>query len=468
MADFFCDDPTEISDIASKDVGRIVGAIAKALAANAPFMNVIGGGTFPSGVSDEIRSVVQMQAAPGDSLALPVFTCDIDMCGQLGHQDKTATVEFVTKLESFRGRGPSICVKKGYAAFRGSYTLAEDSLKKLITQYVNADVRAQLYLRSASKFVANANWDFDSLFTGGWETDLGVLFFGQTPTGPMTFKALHYIARYMKEVLFAEWYSQDKGMPHFRFIGGSDQVEYFRNEVGIQNVAVSLTTGGYDMGKTILTAYSFEQSPAYRGIAFGVDQRPLRATGFNMDGTLALVDPVTIIEDTNRNTAYAKPNPAWLNADYEVGFLIADGTFERLVPEKYVGEGSFKFAPQLHMGELEWHYVIDNQCNQWGDYGWHRYQISRAYKPIRPQHIVPLLYRRCKADLGLVDCVNESEEHYTGCDEYAEFDCEPGDSLELCRVIDTAGSDTYLSSESGCKPQCLDVGVNPQHEQERG
>ena len=44
----------------------------------------------------------------------------------------------------------------------------------------------------------------------------------------MTFKALHYIARYMREVLFAEWYSQDKGMPHFRFIGGSDQIEYFR------------------------------------------------------------------------------------------------------------------------------------------------------------------------------------------------------------------------------------------------
>ena len=70
---FFCDDPTDISDLASKDVGRIVGSIAKSLAANSPYMNIIGGGTFPSGVSDEIRSVVQMQAAPGDSLAIPTF-----------------------------------------------------------------------------------------------------------------------------------------------------------------------------------------------------------------------------------------------------------------------------------------------------------------------------------------------------------------------------------------------------------
>ena len=83
-------------------------------------------------------------------------------------------------------------------------------MKKLVTQYINADIRAQLYLRSASKFTANANYDFNSLFTGGLETDLGVKFAPLLPTGPMTFKALHYIARYLREVLFGEWYSQDR------------------------------------------------------------------------------------------------------------------------------------------------------------------------------------------------------------------------------------------------------------------
>jgi hypothetical protein len=382
-------------------------------------MNVISGGTFPSGVSDEIRSVVQMQAAPGDSLAIPTFMCDTDMCGQLGHQDLTDTVEFVTSLESFRGRGPNICVKKGYSAFKGSYTMAGDALKKVVVQYINADIRAQLYLRSASKFTANATYDFDSLWAGGSETDLGVLFAGSLlPTGPMTFKALHYIARYMREVLFAEWYSADKGMPHFRFIGGSDQVEYFRSEVGVNNVAVALTQGGYQMGNTMLTAYGFEQSPAYRGLAFGVDQRPLRATGFDSNGELILVNPVVNVVNATKNTAYAKANPAWLNADYEIGMLLAEGSFERLVPERYVGESDWRFAPQLHMGELDWHYVIDNQCNMYGDYGWHKYQITRAYKPLRPQHIVPILYKRCKADLGLVNCEDTSALTYTGADSY--------------------------------------------------
>jgi len=415
---FFCDDPTQISDIASKDTNRIVGTIAKALAANSPYMNVVQGGTFPAGTSDAIRSVVQMQAAPGDSLAVPQFVCDTEICGQAGHQDLTDTVDFTVRLESFRGRGPNICVKKGYSAFKGSYSVAEDSLKKLVTQYVNADIRAQLYLRSASKFTANANFDFNSLFTGGSETDLGVKFAPLLPTGPMTFKALHYIARYLREVLFGEWYSTEKGMPHFRFIGGSDQVEYFRSEVGVQNVMCCLTQGGYKLGETTLTAYSFEQSPAYRGIAFGVDQRPLRATGFDVNGLPVLVNPVTIVSNPAKKTAYAKANPAWIDADYEIGILIADGSFERQVPERYVGEGSFKFAPQLHMGELEWHYHIDNQCNQWGDFGWHKYQITRAYKPLRPQHIIPILYKRCKADLGLVNCDTPPASSFTGADSF--------------------------------------------------
>ncbi len=419
MADFLCDTPPEISDIASKDTSRLVGAIAKTLAANSPYLNVIGGGTFPSGVSDEIRSVVQMQAAPGDSLAIPTFVCDTELCGTLGVQDLTDTIDFTTRLESFRGRGPRICVKKGYAAFKGSYEKAEDSLKKLITQYINADVRAQLYLRSASKFTAAFGYDFNSLFTGGSETDLGVQFAPILPTGPMTFKALHYIARYLRESLFAEWFSSDKGMPHFRFIAGSDQIEYFREEVGVENVLIALTTGGYKLGEQALTAYGFEQSPAYRGIAFGVDQRPLRATGFNEDGTLALVNPVTVVSNPSKNTAYAKANPTWLAADYEVGQLLADGSFERLTPEKYTGEGTFKFAPQLHMGELDWHYMLDNGCNQFGDYGWHKYQITRAYKPLRPQHIVPILYKRCEADLGLVECTVTSASNFSGADTFS-------------------------------------------------
>jgi hypothetical protein len=415
-----CNAPDVISEIAQKDVSRLVGTVAKTLAANSVFINVIGGGVFPSGVSDEIRFPVQMQAAPGDSLALPTFQCDTEVCGTNGIQDLTDAIDFTARLETKRGRGPRVCVKKGYSAFKSSYLSAEDSLRKLVTQYVNADIRAQLYLRSASKFNAVAGFDFDSLFTGGVETDLGVQFAPLLPTGPLSFKALHYVTRFVKEALFASMFdSEGKGMPHARFIGSSDIIESFRNEIGVKEILIGLTTGGYKLGEQSVSAYQFEEAPAYRGIAFGVDQRPLRATGFDGNGNLILVDPVVNVPNLTKNTAYAKVNPAWLAADFEVGFLMFDNTFNRLVPEKYVGEGTFKFAPQLHMGELEWHYIIDNDCNQFGDFGWHKYQITRAYQPIRPQHVVPILYRRCQADLGLPDCTVTDSSSFSGSDSFA-------------------------------------------------
>ncbi len=418
MAD--CVAPETLSDISRKDTSRLVGSIAKSLAANAPYVNVIEGGTFPSGTSDEIRTSVQMQAAPGDSLAIPTFVCDTDLCGTQGLQDLTDAIDFTARLESKRGKGPRVCVKKGFAAYKTSYTSAEDSLKKLVTQYVNADVRAQLYLRSASKFTAAAGYDFDSLFTGGNETDIGVKFAPLLPTGPLTFKALHYIARYLKENLFADMFEANgEGQMHFRFIGSSDQNEAFRNEVGIKDVLLSFVNGSYKFGEQALRGYAFETAGALRGIALATDQRPLRASGFAGNGTLNLIDPLVTVANVSKNTAYAKVNPAWAAADYEVGFLFAQRSFKRLVPEKYTGEGSFKFAPQLHMGELDWHYQIDNDCNVFGDYGWHKYQITRAYQPERPQFVVPILYKRCRADLGLTDCESADSSSYSGNDGFA-------------------------------------------------
>lgn len=404
-----CNAPATLSDISTKDTNRLVGKIAESLAANSVFMNVLGGGTFPSGVSDVVRSSVQMPAAPGDSLAVPTFVNDTDACGTVGLQDLTDTIEFTYRLETKRGYGPRVCMKQGYAAYKDSYLMAADSLSKLITQYINADIRAQLYLRSASKFNASAGYCFEDLFTGGEHTDGSVAFAPVLPTGQLSFKALHTVLRYAKEALFAEMFEGGgKGQPHARFIGSADQIEYFRNEIGVEKILQSLTEGGYRLGENSLSAYSWETSPAYRGIAFGTDQTPLRATGFNQDGTLALVNPRTLVANVVKNTAYSIPNPAWLRAPYEVGFLVFQNSFKRLVPERYVGETPFKFAPQLVMGELQWHYVIDNDCNQWGDYGWHKYQIVRAYQPVRPHHIIPILYKRCNADLGLEACITST------------------------------------------------------------
>lgn len=408
-----CFTASDAADFASKDTQRLQGSIAKCLAANSPYINVLGGGTFPSGVSDEIRSSVQLQAAPGDSLAIPTFVNSTDACGTNGTEDKVETQEYTYRLKTKRGRGPRVCVKQGYAAFKDSYTRAEDSLSKLVTQYINADIKYQTYLQSASKFVCATGWTFNSLFTGGNEDDLSQEFVPIVPDAQLTFATLHRIARHQREVLFAEPYSNGNAAgTHFRFIGSSEVIESFREETGVKDVLVALTGGSYDMGKVSLTAYSWDVAPAYRGIGFGIDQRPLRFNVFDNNGWPVLLDPVTVVTGSN-GKAHAVASETWLAATYEIGLLFAQNTFERLVPERYVGEGSFRFAPQLFAGELQWHYVVDNDCNTWGDYGWHKYQIERAYRPVRPQHVTAIAYKRCEADLGLATCTGTGTA-YTG------------------------------------------------------
>lgn len=398
--------PYTAQQIATKDTNRMMGQIAKALAINSPFVNVLDGGVLPSGVSDTVRSSIQEQALPGDSLVAPVFAANVNLCAPGTLVDNVATTEYTYSLGTKRGRGPKICVKGAYAAYKGSYLMAEDALKKLITQYFNADIRYTLLTRSGLKFVAAdpASFTFAQMLTGG-ESQIDVAFANVTEAqiGQLTFKTVHKLARYMHEVILAEMFEDGTGSQHYRFIGSSDIVESFRAELGVKEVLIALTTGGFKFGQENLTRYQFETNIAYRGITLGVDQRPLRATGVNPTTKFPnFVEPYTSVATTNGNAA--RVNPAWVAATLEIAFLIGKGSFERLVPERFTGEGSFKFSPQLALGELVWHYVIDNDCNQYGDFGWHLYEITRAYRPVRPANVLPILYRRCPQDSGTTIC----------------------------------------------------------------
>jgi len=404
MAD--CITPYTAQAIATKDSNRVLGQIAKALAINSPFVNILDGGVLPAGVSDTVRSVIQEQALPGDSLINPVFTATKDLCAPGTVVDNVATTEYTYSLGTKRGRGPKICVKGAYAAYKGSYLMAEDALKKVITQYYNADVRYTLLSRSGVKFVAAdpAQFTFAQMLTGG-ESQIDVAFANITEAAiaQLTFKTVAKLGRYMHEVLLSEQFEDGTGGQHYRFIGGPDIVESFRAETGVKEVLIALTTGGFKFGSESLTKYQWETNVAYRGITMGIDQRPLRASGVNPTTKFPnLIEPYTSVATTNGNAS--RVNPTWVAATLEVSYLIGKGSFERLVPERFTGEGSFKFSPQLALGELVWHYVVDNDCNQYGDFGWHLYEITRAYRPVRPANVMPILYRRCAQDSGTVIC----------------------------------------------------------------
>lgn len=389
-----------VQDFASKDVNRIIGQIGRVLARKSPYINSIDGGTLPN-VSDVVRSVVEEMAVPAASLAAPTFVNDTTLCGVGATPDQVGSTEYQFQLQTLRGAGPRVCVKQARTAFKGSYLQAQVSLEKTILQIINADIRYQYLIQSGIKYVVNSTQSFSSNLTGDMQ-QINTQFAPILPDAPMNFKTLYRIGTFMREEMLAEPFATREG-EFFQVMASADQIENFRNDADVKEDLIGLTGGSFKLGEESIAGYQFM---GYRGFAFGIDQQPLRATGFDGSGNLVLVNPIVSTAVTNGFAQ--RRNPAWVSAPYEVMFVIAGEAFKRLVPEQYVGEGTFKFAPQLSMGELEWTYFRDNDCNLYGDYGQHIYQISRAIQPIRPQNVCAIVYKRCPFDGNPLACSTSS------------------------------------------------------------
>ena len=379
-----------IQNFASRDTNRIVGQIARVLARKSPYINSIDGGTLPN-VSDVVRSVVEEMAVPAASLAAPVFVNDTSLCGVGATPDQVGSTEYQYQLQTLRGAGPRVCVKQARTAFKGSYLQAQVSLEKTILQIINADIRYQYLIQSGIKFTVNSTRTFTQNITGDMQ-QINTQFAQYLPDAPMNFKSLYKIGSFLREEMLAEPFATRDG-EFFQVLASADQIENFRNDADVKEDLNYLTAGSFRLGEESISGYQFM---GYRGFAFGIDQQPIRASGFDGSGNLVLVNP--IISVAANNGFAQRRNPAWVSAAYEVMFVIAGEAFKRLVPESYTGEGTFRFAPQLAMGELEWTYFRDNDCNLYGDFGQHIYQISRAIQPIRPQNVCAIVYKRCPFD----------------------------------------------------------------------
>jgi hypothetical protein len=389
-----------IQNFAAKDTDRIIGQIGRVLARKSPYINSIDGGTLPN-VSDVVRSVVEEMAVPASSLAAPVFVNDTTLCGVGANPDLVGSTEYSFQLQTLRGAGPRVCVKQARTAFKGSYLQAQVSLEKTILQIINADIRYQYLIQSGIKFVANSTQTFTQNLTGDMQA-LNTKFAAILPDAPMNFKTLYKIGSFLREEMLAEPFATRDG-EFFQVMASADQIENFRNDADVKEDLIGLTTGSFRLGEESIAGYQFM---GYRGFAFGIDQQPLRATGFDGNNDLVLVNP--IISQSVQNGFAQRRNPAWVSAPYEVMFVIAGDAFKRLVPESYTGEGTFKFAPQLAMGELEWTYFRDNDCNLYGDFGQHIYQIQRAIQPIRPQNVCAIVYKRCPFDGLPLSCATST------------------------------------------------------------
>jgi hypothetical protein len=404
-------DPTQVQNFANFDTNRIVGNIARALARRAVYTDVLSGGTIGSGISDVQRSIVQERAVLNQSLVRPAFYNDTSMCGVLGDAAEVGSTSYDFSLQTNRGMGPLICVKGMRNAFEGSYTAAEDAMKKQIIHLVNSDIRATLVDRSGIKVVVQAGADFTTMFDGDSQK-IDTPFPAVLPTGALNFTLLEYLGIYMREVLLVEGFEMNNAEPLLKFIGGQDIVNKLRDEADVRTDHRYIAAGSYNIGKDALLRYEWEGP--YRGFAFGTDPQPLRYSSLVTQGDIDAVDniytqamlgqPKFIEPEVRVNTTKgvaSRVNVAWVRARYEVGILIGAQSFARLTPAQYTGEGGFRFPSQLSMGELFFQVIKDNCNNAWGDFGRHYYQIMRAYKPMRPHAVCPIAFARTPVSFNI-------------------------------------------------------------------
>lgn len=374
--------------------------IIRFIALNDPYSNVFDGGTTQSNAGDTIKTLVTGRVVTNQSLVQPVFDTAISSCGITGEAAEFGQTEFTTYLENMRGKGPTICVKQARNSVIESFNIAGQNLKDGIKSLMSADNRNQLLVKSGVKAVLKSTaTQLSQILTGGYN-QVAVNFLGGVPTSAVSHKFLVALANYMRDNLSPEFFGDGAGQ-YFVFISSSEQTEVLRNEAGLKQELLAFVTGNDKGVGDSLKKYAFIDYP-YRGIKLAIDQQPLRFNTVNGSGFPVLIEP--LVRTVTSYGVQNLTNPAWVSAQYEVGFLISKGAFRRLVPERYVGEGSFKFEPQFTMGELLWRNIIDNTCNPFGDFGYHLYQIERAIQARRPHGVIPVLYKRCSVDLGLGTC----------------------------------------------------------------
>jgi hypothetical protein len=351
----------------SRDPQRLYGPIAKSLITQVPYISALRSGTFPAAVSATLLSVAQGRPYLESSLANPSFTSMLNLCGSCSlNVDQNGTNQYSYIAEINQGMSDKICLNQGFSAFLGSLTAQLEAYQNGVTELINADIRWQLFQRSGVKMVVQTGVNITNQIYGG-EYNIDEPVPAVQSNAELTFGTLQSVNRYMRSALRAKPFGSGAAA-HARFIGSPDILDYLRNDLGGAagpggaNIVPlgQVAAGGNKMAQDALTGYMFE--PLYRGIQMGEDPIPLR---LNWNGAgYDPVDPNTSYSATVGTVAVV--SDAWLNASHEVAFLL------------------------------------------FGDYGVMAYRIGRAYRPIYPWFVLPIIYKRCKDTDNLTTCTGVS------------------------------------------------------------
>lgn len=404
----YVDLPTA-TQIFAADPTRIIAPIGAALAANVPYLSVLPQKTFEAQVSPIHVSVVQGRTVPGTSMTFPTFNTmgSVTSIGPNAGNSKSGTSSYQYQAKIYQDFSDVIALNVAYNAFKESLTSQLQAVQQYSTELINADTRAEIFTRSGVKAIVQSSASFYSTISGG-QQQIDTPLPNTYSDARLSFQLLHHYARYLTQDLLA-WKFGEGENAHVRFIGSADILEALRQDLGgaagpgayvqypIGPLAANSIAGDKEAMKG-MTGYLFK--PMFRGIDFGEDQRPLR---YNWTGsTYVAVEPYVQVAGTTGNIEVV--NPGWLVASHEVGFLFARNSFERQVPSKYVGEGRIKWAQQMFGGEVIFGAYPDMVQNFFRNYGVLAFQIGRAYRPIYPWFVLPIVYKRCNVNDAPASC----------------------------------------------------------------
>lgn len=407
MAD--CNDYVSYANsVFSRNQNLLYGPIAQALRTKVPYISILRSGTFPAQVASTLIAVQQGRTLMGNSLANPSFTSMLDLCGSGGlNNDKNGTNQWSYFAGISSGKSDKICLNSSFSAFKESLISMVSAYQEGVVQLINADTRWQLFINSGVKAVVQIGVTAAGMISGG-ENQYQVAIPAVESNAELTVEVIQAFNRYMRSVLRAMPFGSGAGQ-FARLIAGPDVLDSLRDSLGgaafgsaLIMPLGALAAGGNRVGTEGLTSYLFEQ--LFRGVEYGEDQIPLR---LNWNG--AGYDPVNPdVSDAATAGTVAVTSPDWLEASHEVAFLVYEGAFQRLTPEAWTGEGKVRFDRQMFGGDLQFINNRDMDCNLFGDWGVLAHRIGRAFKPLRPWFILPIIFKRCLETNSLASCTGVS------------------------------------------------------------
>lgn len=398
------DCPIEASDIANAVCAQIPqliydGAIISAKAN--PYASLYDGGTFKNFQGDTIRTIVTNRVASGQSKINPVTTRSNLACGLEGPVAQASNTEFNAQLQEYRGESWLVCINKARETVIDAYEGATAALREELKDVLMAAQRWNLYYLAGLRYKVKVDGGTGNL-TGG-ENVTQAPWAPGLPDAPMTYKGLLYLVEQLQYNYDARIQQFGEGeSQHFIGIFGIQQVNKFRDEEGVRQDFLAAVTGSFAKEKNQLWQYAFQ--PLYRGVRVGIDPDPLRFASVDGSGAPIFIEPFITSTDVDCGTAQLVRNPAWVNAPYEIGFLVAKNTFSWRVPEKLTRMGDMSWPAQLANGQLEWIDGAFIPCNKYNEFGQFLYRNQYAVVPKVPHGVITIAYQRCNQDLGFSTC----------------------------------------------------------------